>query len=399
MRVTVNGTNSTEIEDSVVERVLDQYPEEELATRNVFEEAFSNGTIEFSDLKEESDKILIPWQMFFLTTANLNQQLTHIDTVRQHKVSAKLVAKRRGTGDVTSKRIVDRLIRQQNFLTAPGTFPSNTFCGSLTNVPTKQAAKQILTHFDISQDFLWRYRGKGRALEYLIRKVESGNINVSRGVLTNKLLPTWQVVPSDVYRNTSGFVVKDDCVPFVFLPNEVNPDEVESRQIYTLVYLIAVIGLGQYDYYLDKDFKAKMLGATGMNARLHAITTELLMPESETDKLRGQTITAARRDELADTFKVSPSALVITLCRRGVITRKQFDALKPPPYVPKKRTNSHTRSPKVSTSVKKFCGEKSFNAINAGIRTGTLKSIQAQYLIFGAVNKKGYRKYRNELGI
>jgi len=41
----------------------------------------------------------------------------------------------------------------------------------------------------------------------------------------------------------------------------------------------------------------------------------------------------------------------------------------------------------------------SYNAINTGIQNRSLTSIQAQYLIYGAVYKAGYRKYRNELGI
>src|SRR3989344_9635918 len=298
---------------------------------------------------------------------------------------------------ITSKRIIDRLIRQQNFLTATNGFSSNSFCGSLRSVQTNRAVDLILSHFEIDRAALWRYTSKGRALEYLINKVEAKNVNVSRGVLTNKLLPTWQVVPSDVYRSTSGFVIRDDCVPFVFLPNEINPDEVESRQIYTLIYLLAIIGLEQYDYFLAKDFKAKILKARGMTARLHAITTELLIPASEVEPLRDQNVTPALRDSLSTKFKVSPSALVITLRKRGIISKSEYEALKPPPYEPKKSTRQ-VRSPRVSTSVEKFCGQMTFSAINRAIQNGTLKSVQAQHLIWGAVNKKGYRRYRNELG-
>lgn len=398
MWITANNKDATEINDSVILRVLNLYPEEKLETRPIFQDAFINGRMSFADLKSESEKILIPWQMFFLTEANLNAQMIHIDTQRAHKVSPKLVSKRKGKGDVTSKRIIDRLIRQQNFLKSLNTIPRNLFCGSLKGAHTQKAVLDILSYFDIDRVALWRYSGKGTALEYLIRKIEAKNINVSRGVLTNKLLPNWQVVASDVYRSTSGFVIKDDCVPFVFLPSEINPDEVESRQIYTLVYLLVIIGLGQYDYFLSKNFTAKMIGNTRMSARIHNITSELLMPREEIDKFRGQKITIALRDNLADKFKVSPSALAITLLIRGIITKPEYEALKPPPFTPKKRTTP-MRSPKISTSVEKFCGQISYSVINSAIQKGTLPSIQAQYLIFGAVNKKGYRKYRNELSI
>lgn len=398
MWITVNGTQSTEIDDGVVERILTLYPEEKLDERAVFKGAFLNGSIEYGDLVRESEKILIPWQLFLLDNKNFNTQIKHIETQRKHKISDKLMAKRRGTGEVTSKRIIDRLIRQQNFLNDNGLFPTNPFCGSLKGIPTKKAVESILNHFAIDRSALWRYKGKGSALEYLISKIESGNINVSRGVLTNKLLPTWRVVPSDVYRNTSGFAIKDTNIPFIFLPSEINPDEVESRQIYSLIYLVTVIGLDQYDYFLNKDFKAKVMKATGTGARIHAITAELLMPTEETEKFRGQKITTQIRDTLAQAFKVSPLALVTTLRMRGIINKTEYEALKPKPFIPKKRTIP-SRSPKVSTSVEKFCGNKSFTAINAAIKSKSLQSIQAQYLIFGSVNKKGYYRYRLELGL
>ncbi len=398
MWVMVNRTQSTEIDDVVVKRILNLYPEEKLEQRVIFQAAFSSGIIEYKDLVSESEKILIPWQLFFLNSVNFNTQIKHIEKERKDKVSEKLIAKRRGVGDVTSKRIIDRLIRQQNFLVGTGIFSTNSFCGCLKNVPTKRASDKIISTFSIDRNLLWRYRGKGSALEYLINQIESANINVSRGVLTNKLLPTWQVVPSDVYRNTSGFAIRDDNVPFVFLPSEINPDEVESRQIYTLIYLIAVIGLDQYDYYLDKNFKAKIMGATGMSARIHAITSEFLMPTEETEKLRGQTITMGLRDSLSEKFKVSPLALVTTLRMRGIINKQEFEILKPQPFTPKKRTTP-SRAPKISTSVEKFCGTKSYKAINNGIVSKSITNTQAQYLIFGAANKKGYYKYRNELGL
>ncbi|MEZ4103843.1 MAG: hypothetical protein R3B60_00995 [Candidatus Paceibacterota bacterium] len=171
MWVVINGTSSTEIYDGVVERVLKLYPEEELVSRPVFQKAFATGSIELYELREESEKILIPWQMFLLTPANLNTTINHIEAQRQHKVSRKLVAKRKGAGDVTSKRIIDRLIRQQNYITSVSTLPLNPFCGSLKGLRLQNAVNKILTHFEIDRDKFWNYTGKGTALEYLIEKV------------------------------------------------------------------------------------------------------------------------------------------------------------------------------------------------------------------------------------
>lgn len=400
MWVTINGVNSTQIDDDVVRRVLGIYPEETLEQRSIFQAAFQSGRIEYSDLQEESEKILIPWQMFFLNAANLTTQINHIENERLHKVSPKLMAKRRGAGEVTSKRIIDRLIRQQNFLTSAHSFPINSFCGSLSGVRTQQAAEQILSGLSINRSTMWGYKTKGAALDYLVTRIEAKQINISRGVLANKLVPTWNVVPSDIYRNTSGFAIKDDRVPFIFIPSELNPDEMEGRQIYTLVYLLVVIGLDQYAFFLSKDFRAKALSAQGVERRIHQITAEILMPAAELEKLRGQDITPQVRDEQARKFKVSPSALVLTLRMRGIITKKEYDALKPPPYVPPKRSpDKEIRSPRVSTSVKKFCGRLSFETINTSIKSGGLTSVQAQHLIFGAAYKKGFKRYCKELGL
>jgi hypothetical protein len=398
MKIIVDGTPSTEIDDEVVIRTLNLYPEEKLATRPVFQAAFEDGEIRLDDLRAEADKILIPWQLFLLTVANFAFEQKHIEKERKHRVSPKLVAKRGGVGTVISTRIVDRLIRQQNFVTSQGGLRQNSFCGCLKGLEIRAAATRLRDHFKIDRERFWGFTSKGRALQYLIGQIEKGTINVSRGTSAHKLLPTWQVVPSEVYRSTSGFVIRDSHIPFVFLPSEINPDEVESRQIYTLIYMLAVIGLEEYDYFLDANFKTKMLTAKGVAKQLHAIASEFLMPREETDGLVGKEVTVAIRDALSKKLKASPLALVTTLRIRRVISEPQYEALLPPPYVRGKRAPQQHR-PRISTSVEKLCGGHSFRAINTAIQNGSLKSVPAQYLIFGAVNKKGFREYRNQLGI
>lgn len=403
MWVIVNGTNSTEIEDSVVERVLNLYPEEQLLKRRVFQNAFASGSIKLSDLKEECEKLLIPWQMFLLDTANHKRQIANIENIRKDKISARLLAKRKGSGDVTSKRIVDRLIRLQGFVSETTSLPNNPYCDSLKSKTIKLAAKHVVDYFKIDQKWFWSPRGKGTALAKLIALAEAKNINVCQGVLQNKMLPHHPVVTGDVYKNTSGFAIKDNKVPFVFLPNEINPDEVESRQTFTLVYLLVIIGLGKYDYYLEKDFSTKMVGTDRISRRIFDITTEILIPESETDKLKSETITTAMRDDLASKFKVSPSALVTTLRIRKVITKPEYEALMPEKYKPGTRKSGPMKPQKISTSVQKFCGRIAMTHVNEGIKkggnSGGIESVQAQYMLFGAVNRPHYHDYRKQVGL
>jgi hypothetical protein len=400
MNITANNKISVEIENAVVEQILNMYPEEKLITRPVFKDAFENNSIKYNDLKEESNKILIPWQMFLLDRVNLKKELNHIEETRADKISSKLIAKRKGIGNVTSKRIIDRLIRLQNFITTTNTLPKNVFCGSLIHKTNRDAVAQILSYFNIDINKFRSYKSKSSAFGYFLDKVESKFINVSQGVLANKMLPAWQVVDNSIYKNTSGFVIKDDRIPFIFLPSEVNPDEVEGRQIYTLTYLIVLIGLNEYDFFIEKNFKATALSATNKQKRIYAITSELLLPSEVTEKFRGNIITSAIRDELASVYKITPTAVVVTLKIRDIIiSQDEYKALLPPPYEPSKASPHNKRSPKIETSVRKFCGRPSFNLVNDGISSGQLSNIQAQYLLFGAVNKKGFKNYRERLKI
>lgn len=396
MLLTVNGNFATEIEDVVLDRILNLYPEEELWTRSIFERAFRTGSIELKDLKKESAKILIPWQIFLLDENNFKDQISHIEEQRKHKISSKLLAKRKGIGSTTSKRIIDRLIRQQEFLTEHTDFPTNDYCSSLVGMTCKKAAEFIVKHLGIDRSAYWEY-DREQALDYFIECIEGKNANVCRGVLTNKLLPVHKVVLNNVYKNTSGFVIKDDRIPFIFLPSEINPDEAVCRQLYTLVYLFVIIGLNQYDYFMEKDFRVKSLRQTKTEARLHAITSEILMPQSELKQFQGQEISLSTRNSLCQKLKVTPLALVTTLKIRGVIDDLQYENLKPAEFKSNKVEKPRMRLPRMSTSIRKFCGNHTYKAICSAVKTKSLPNTQLQYLIFGSINKVGFRKFSSEI--
>src|SRR3989344_5286793 len=299
MILTVNKKQSVEIENAVVAQIFNMYSEEKLIGRPIFQNAFANDSIEYKDLKDESDKILIPWQMFLFDSRNLKKELDHIEKMRADKVSSKLMAKRRGIGNVTSKRIIDRLIRLQNFITATNTLPQNAFCGSLVGKSNAEAVAHILSYFVI-----------------------------------------------------------------------------------------------------EKNFRAKALSATNKQKKIYSVPSEVLLPSEATEKLSGSVITPSTRDDLASEYKITPTAVVVTLrIRRTITSQAEYEALLPPPYDPPKTPTHHPRSPKIETSVRKFCGKYSFEFVNAGIKSGQLSSVQSQYLLFGAVNKKNFKKYRDGLSI
>jgi hypothetical protein len=380
MWITVKSKRAVEIDAQLVDLILNIYPEEKLTERHVFKKAFIFGSIEFQDLKSESEKILIPWQFFLLDKKNLQAELNHIEKTRIDRVSAKLLAKRKGAGDVTSRRIIDRLIRLQNYLSDNAILSTNSFCGSLVGMKDANAVSHIISYFGIDMGKFWDYPHKADALKYLIEKIEDKYINVSRGVLANKILPNWRVVQNSLYKNTSGFVLKDEKIPFVFLPSEINPDETDGRQIYTLIYLIILIGLNQYDFILEKDFKVEVLVAKGQSAKIHMMISEFLLPRAVTNQFRGQRVTHQLRDDLSARHKLTPTAVLVTLKIRGhFASQQEYEALLPPEYTAP-QTKGPKHSPKIETSVKKFCGRHPFNFINTAIKSGAVQSVQAQYL-------------------
>lgn len=382
------------LDDATFEKVLNIYPEEELAKKPAFATAFEKGEIEFKTLLEEAGRILIPWQMFLLNRSELEVELTRIERLR-HKISKRLLSKRPGGGRITSKRILDRLIRCQTYISENHAHDRNTFCGSLKGGSVSSAAKTICTHFDISPA-VFRRKNKSDALSYLIEKFESRGINVCQGVLTNKILPHLKTSRS-VYKNTSGFVVHDDSFPFVFIPSEINPDEREGRQIFTLVFLISLIGLEAYEYLIEHDFKVSMLAARGKQRRAYDIAAEFLLPFEHTAALEGTTITSETRDELARRYKLTPTAVVVTLRKRGLISAIEYEALLPPPA--SSNGKSVARTPSIELSVRKFNGRYAVDLINADFSLRKITAMQTQYLLFGAPNKKAFKQYKAKEGL
>lgn len=400
MLVTVDEQSATEIDNTVIEKILNIYPEEELILRPAFQKGFSTNKIKLSTLKAECSKILIPWQLFFLELPVLEKTLQHIESQRQYRVSSKLFTKRKGLGAITSKRIIDRLIRQQNYLTQSTNFDDNPFVGAIKYKSVSSAAKYILDYFEFDRDKYQGYKNAEAALNHFISQIDQKNINVCRGVIANKILPNPTVVHSDLYKNTSGFVIQDKKVPFIFLPSEINPDEVDARQLYSLVYLLVVIGLNQYEYILDSNFRAKMFRKNKMNNRIHAITSEILIPTSFTNELSPKPVSEEYIRAACSKLKVTPSALLTTLKLRKLISQSEYDAYKPsmPPQNNRNKA-SVLRTPKHSTSIKKFCGDITYDAIVLGVRSRRLTNVRAQYLIYGAIYKKGFLSFRKELGI
>lgn len=390
VRLLSHGTHVIDIEEVVIQQILDIYPDERLHERKFFKEALATGGMSYTELVKECDVLHLPWQLFFLSQTKLTRELAKINDLRKTKFDLGQVASRTGSGPRISMRLLDRVMALQQYSKEYSSTP-NPFCSSLQKIDRAHWVQNIIQYFDID---LNRFNGgkKERALEYLIQCLEAKNIHVSRGVLSNKILPVSNEL-RETYKQSSGFVVQDESVPYIFLPNEVNRDETAGRQIYTLVSLLILTGLGEYNILVNSDFEARVKGDR-LTRRVHGAVAELLLPFEATTPFMDTKVSAKVRDDLSSRYNLTPTAVVITLRERGVITPDECEELlnSVPPKPPAK--DQHFNSPKLTTSVEKFCGGNTNGNIVTGLAEKTLKPVRAQYLLFGHIDKKRLHTFK-----
>jgi len=393
--------SSVELDNRVIETLLNFYPEEKLSEHKVFKNAFSKGSITFNELKDISEKIHLPWQMFLLNLNNLKKELENIEANRLDKFPKNLLVihKRKGKGEITSKRIIDRQIRIQSFVTSqlPDSFVCN-FSGSLKSKNVQDAVNYIINYLSIDLEHFRTRDSAEKSKNYLIEKVQSqGNINVSQGVRTNGILPEIKNT-FELFKSTSGFVVKDKKIPFIFLPSEINPDENHFRQIYTLLYLLVVIGMEEYSHAIES-YSFKKVKDDKKFRHMNDIVSEILLPRSVTDNLATEDINKNLVNRLKEQYKISYTAILFVLRLRKKIDKDIQESLtlpqkEPSLFIEVKKWFAH---PHISTSVKKFCGDIAFNKVNTAIKNNAIYPNQAQMIIFGRFRKDKWNDYKTKI--
>lgn len=392
---------AVELDNNVFTELLNFYPEEKLQEHEVFKNAINKNTITIVELRSICEKIHLPWQMFLLNLKNLKKELKNIDSNRLDKFPLDLlkIHKRKGSGNVTSKRIIDRQIRIQSFIVSQ--LPSDFLCdfsGSIKTRNVQDSVSHIINYFNINIEQFRMKDTAEKSKDYLIERIQAnGNINISQGVRTNGILPEIKNTLS-IYRNTSGFVIKDKKIPFIFLPNEINPDENHFRQIYTLIYLLVVIGFEEYSYAIES-YSFKRINEDKKFRLMNDIVSEFLLPKSVTDNLQVELINSDLINKIKNRYKISYSAILFILRLRKKINRSTQTSLTLPKRGPGllseiKKIFNH---PHISTSVKKFCGDVAFNIVNRAINNNKIYPNQAQMIIFGRFRKDKWREYKAKI--
>jgi len=397
MWITNYKKKCVEIEDDVFKDLLSFYPEEKLIHRPKFSEALGKDSISYRDLKSEAETLFIPWQMFFLEKTKLETQLKNIEQNRADRITTSFLSKRSGRSGSFSARLVDRFIRTQNFLVSNGSFSVNNFNKSLSGLNISEAVKSILSHFTIDMNIFRKQPTVAKAIDYLIACISKGNINVARGTTAHGLMPSTKNHRM-LYKNMSGFCLKDDKVPFIYLStNEVVGEEAVGRQVYTLVYLLTLIGLDIYSFAVNAKSVVRVPNGDARTQLANAITSELLIPKKELEIYRGKKITWDDVKSISLDFKVTPRAVLFRLKKDVFITAYEHDLLlNRNPFIPK---TQRMNGPRVETSVKKLSGDLVFNSANSLTKVGTLRPIQAQIILFGKPDSIKWREYRTSMGI
>lgn len=402
MILKAGNTEAVELDDDVFEALLSFYPEEELTEYGAFKTALEKGTITIAELRSASEKIHLPWQMFLLDLDNLKKELKNIENNRLDKFPKNLleIHKRKGVGNITSKRIIDRQIRTQSFVSnqLPEDFVCD-FIGSLKMKNVQESADYIIDYFQINIDHFRTRDTIEKSKEYLIERIQSkSNINVSQGVRSNGILPEIKNT-FELFRNTSGFVVKDKKIPFIFLPSEMNPDENHYRQIYTLLYLTIVIGMEEYSHAIE-DYSIKKIREDKKFKKMNNIVSEILLPKTVTVVLNSDDVNKNLINELKDEYRLSYTAILFILRLRKVIDeslQKELDLPKMEPRVLIEKTKNFFNQPHIATSVKKFCGNVASGKINTAIKNNKIFPNQAQMIIFGRFRKDKWMEFRSKI--
>jgi len=393
MDVTVNGRVVIKIDEYVFKHAFSIYPEENSLERPLLREAISTGEISFTDLRSESDKVFVPWQMFLLNKKGFESNLKVIEDKRYKRIPRSLFANKRTSGKkkITSRRIIDRLITVHEIYTNTLTM-IHPFNDSLLGMSNKAAAAHTAQYFDIDLSRLHtRYTRIESAFDYLAGCLLDKKITVSRGMLANNLLPNWQVTDNNLYKNTSGFVIKDEKSPLIFLPYQTNPDEAIGRQIYTMFFLLVCVGLGEYEFLLHTDLTSKTLDkASTKEKKIHEIVGLILFPLEESNKINGLDETIL--EELSRKIKMTPSAVLTILLKRGRITIPTYNKLKKKNSEKKRSPAGFMQTPKITTSLSKLYSKPGYMSV---LNNSTLTPIQKQRTLFGKVNQSQYKDVLN----
>ena len=310
IHVTVGGAR-VPIERSVFSALFDQSI---VYARKPYKKALATSEISLDVLMNLARTAEIPYSLFFSPSAVVDAQV-------KKKIDTLLTGVGKDTFSLNSRSrvelrdvelIVKDLLRKQEFLKRlDGSLSMNHIVGFLKNSKAglPADATSLRQRLGFTVDNLHDCKTKRAALDFLIDRLEANQMLVSRS--QQNFMP--QNLPHGV--KFSGMCVKDRKVPYLFLTSGDSTDNPEpaGRQIFTLVLLTVLIAHGKFAPVTFDDYTDEPISAIE-----YELTEEVLMPAGMVKGLSLDSLTDLKA--AADSFQVTPSAMVMRARRLGIIT-------------------------------------------------------------------------------
>lgn len=314
--------------------------------------ALSAGVIAFKDLLDLSRKAEIPYPLFF---APLPVVTAQVDL----KTRKLLQGVRKGTFSLNSRAtieladvelIIKDLVRKQELVKKHDpTLKRNPIVGMLrksTGGPVRDA-QALLTALGFSTQDIQATKNKTAAAELFISRLEANHILVSRSV--NGYMP--QTLSKAKF---SGLTVRDSKVPYIFLTGGSHGEDEEpvGRQVFTLA-LLAVLVARRVFVPVTMDTR-QIKASPGPE---YGIVAEMLMPAVQ---LRQCSLSSLDEvGEVADHFKVTPSAIVVRSALLKLLDRSVADDyLAELAKAYSARPKPPARTPKPVNAIRKYNGRE-----------------------------------------
>ena len=322
-----------------------------VSTRAPYLAAVEKKRITFSELVKLARTAQIPYSLFFAPKEVVDRQLARKTKVLLSGLSKETFSlnsrNRVRLSDV--ELIIKDLLRKQELLKKlDDTLVINKVVGCLRQpAPTiTQDAQTLKAVLGVSTEDVKTARSKEVAFDLLVRRMESKQVLVSQS--QRNYMP--QQLPAGV--RFSGLCVKDKKVPFIFLAggeDDINT-EPTGRRIFTLVLLAVLVARGRFAPVSYNTASKRVI-----SNREYEITEEILMPAAEVRDLSLKALDDVKA--YADTFRVTPSAMVMRARRLGTLTLVDADehlTVLAEEYAAKEKRVS--RSPLAVNALRKYNG-------------------------------------------
>lgn len=312
--------------------------------------ALSTETIAFKDLLDLSRKAEIPYPLFFAPLPVVKAQV-------DLKTRKLLQGVRKGTFSLNSRAtveladvelIIKDLVRKQELVKKHDpTLKRNPVVGMLrkSRGGPVQDARALFAALDLSAQDIQATKNKSKAVELLISRLEASHILVSRSV--NGYMP--QTLSKAKF---SGLTIRDNKVPYIFLTGGSHGEDEEpvGRQFFTLALLAVLVARRVF---VPVTMDARQI--TTSPGQEYGIVAEMLMPAAQ---LRQCSISSLEEiGEVADQFKVTPSAVVVRSALLKLIDRSVADDyLTELARAFSTRPKPQARTPKPVNAIRKYNG-------------------------------------------